>query len=135
MSEVLLSPYAQGLGLRTEGSSEDGAPVLICDPVHQVMGRPGFWHGGAIGGILEIAAYAAVRARLGNDAHLKPVGLAVQYLRGGIGDQPMYACGHIERAGRRLINVTVDAWQDDRSRLIATAQIKMLLRQPGRGAE
>ncbi|MCX7864941.1 MAG: PaaI family thioesterase [Novosphingobium sp.] len=119
-----LSPYAQSLGVLIE-RAEGGLPLMACDPGAAVLGRPGFWHGGVIGGLLEIAAYGAVCTALGIPAErLRPVTITVQFLRAA----PLVrtrALGTIERAGKRLVNVTACAWQEDRNRHVATAQLTL----------
>jgi acyl-coenzyme A thioesterase PaaI-like protein len=106
---------------------EDGLPLIACDASELVLGRPGFWHGGVIGGLLEIAALSAIRARLDvYSGPLRLVNVTVQFMRSA-GLQRAYAIGCIERAGRRVVNVTASAWQDERDRHIASAQFTVLL--------
>jgi hypothetical protein len=59
-----LPPYAELLGLSVAGD-EAGAPLLLMPFSVGVMGRPGFLHGGAIGGLLEMAAFCARARRWG----------------------------------------------------------------------
>lgn len=124
-----LPPYAALLGL---GIAElrDGVPLLQMPFGVAVLGRPGFVHGGAIGGLLEMAAFAALRTALGEaaDVEVKPVNISVDYLRGGR-EKTTYALGHVSRLGRRIANVDVSAWQDDPAAPIATARMTMLLRR------
>ena len=58
-----LPPYAQALDM-TVVDEIDGAPVISMPFADRVQGRPGFLHGGAISGLLEIAAIAAVHRAL-----------------------------------------------------------------------
>lgn len=123
-----LPPYAQGLGITTD-RIEHGVPILACDFSDRVQGRPGFLHGGAISGLMEMAAIAALQAVLlqrGDAVRLKPVNIAVEFLRGGT-PQRTYASGRVTRAGRRLAVVLAEAWQDDRDKPIATALMNILL--------
>jgi len=125
-----LPPYAQSLGMFVE-RMEGELPLIACEASELVLGRPGFWHGGVIGGLLEIAALTAIRSALGIDGkRLKPVNVTVQFMRSA-GLQRAYAIGCIERAGRRLVNVTSAAWQEDRARHIASAQMTVLLAPEG----
>ena len=123
-----LPPYALALGIGVERI--DGvAPLLTLDFSERVHGRPGFLHGGAIGGLLEMAAIAALRmalAQRGDLPRLKPVNVTVEFLRGGT-EQPTYAIGRVTRAGRRIANVSAEAWQDDPARPIASAWMNVLL--------
>ena len=123
-----LPPYARALGIALD-HSEDGAPILYFDYSERVAGRPGFLHGGAMSGLMEMAAIAALRAELerrGEAMKLKPVNVAVEFMRGGT-EQRTFACGSVTRAGRRVALVNAEAWQDDRSKPIALAQMKVLL--------
>lgn len=123
-----LPPYALSLGIGVE-RIERGAPLLTLDFAEKVHGRPGFLHGGAIGGLLEMAAIAALRMALaerGAVPRLKPVNMTVEFLRGGI-DRRTYALGRVTRAGRRIANVSAEAWQDDPARPIASAWMNVLL--------
>ena len=123
-----LPPYAQALGIALE-MSEDGTPILYFDYSERVAGRPGFLHGGALSGLMEMAAIAALRAELerrGETMKLKPVNVQVEFMRGGT-QQRTFASGSVTRAGRRVALVNAEAWQDDRSKPIALAQMKVLL--------
>jgi uncharacterized protein (TIGR00369 family) len=114
------SPYSVTLGLR-----RDGARVVM--PFKDgFMGRPGFLHGGAIAGLLENAAWVTVLAELPEGATIKPISVTVDYLRGGTHVET-YAEAEIVRLGRRIANVLVTAWQDDRAKPIATANLKMMI--------
>ena len=123
-----LPPYAQALGI-TLDHDEAGEPVLRLEFSTRSQGRPGFLHGGALSGLMEMAAFAALRAELagrGETMQLKPVNIQVEFMRGGT-EQTTYAKGTVTRAGRRVALVNAECWQDDRSKPIALAQIKVLL--------
>ena len=123
-----LPPYAAALGI---GVDPDGAaaPVLWFDYSERVSGRPGFLHGGAMSGLMEMAAFAALHAELdqrGEAMRLKPVNVAVEFMRGGT-EQRTFASGTVTRAGRRVALVNATCWQDDPAKPIALAQLKVLL--------
>lgn len=123
-----LPRYAAALGIHID-REEDGMPVLAVDFTDRMMGRPGFLHGGAMSGLMEMAAIAALRAemeRRGENMRLKPVNVQVEFMRGGT-QQVTYALGNVTRAGRRVALVNAEAWQDDRKKPIALAQMKILL--------
>ncbi|WP_370033188.1 PaaI family thioesterase [Qipengyuania mesophila] len=126
-----LTPYARSLGI-TLDSWEDGTPTLSVPFDETVEGRPDHYHGGATGGLLETAGYAALRAELARQdraAMLKPINITVQYLAAGK-SRTSYAQGRITKLGRRSANITVEAWQDDRNRPIATAVMNVLMAEP-----
>ena len=124
-----LPPYAELLGL-TVRMGDDGTPVLVMPYRDEVLGRPGFLHGGAIGGLLEMAAIAALQHALadegGRAARIKPVNVTVDYMRGGR-DKPTYGVGIVTRLGNRVANVEAIAWQDDRAKPIAAARMNYLI--------
>jgi len=119
-----LPPYAQLLRLRTE-QQDDGLRFVM--PFHEdVVGRPGFLHGGAIAGLLEFAAFTALSQEIGEDVVKKPITVTVDYMRGGTpGDTYADAC--VERLGKRMANVEAYAWQSEPGKPIAAARINFLL--------
>ena len=123
-----LPPYAEFLGLSTRRGDED--ELLFVMPFgQQVTGRPGYLHGGAIAGLLEFAAFGALYEALGADRpEVKPVNVTVQYMRGGI-NHDTYAAARVTRLGKRVANVEAHAWQLDRTKPIAAAQLNILLRR------
>lgn len=128
MNGTVLPPYAAALGIDLD-HDEDGNPVLFVDYSVRVAGRPGYLHGGAMSGLMEMAAIAALRAELdrrGEAMKLKPVNVQVEFMRGGT-EQRTFAMGKVTRAGRRVALVNAECWQDDRSKPIALAQMKVLL--------
>ena len=127
-SDNAMPRYGEALGIVID-HDEDGSPVLSVPFSDRMMGRPGFLHGGAMSGLMEMAAFAALRAELsrrGEHVRLKPVNIQVEFMRGGT-EQVTYAKGTVTRAGRRVALVNAEAWQDDRSKPIALAQMKFLL--------
>jgi len=124
---IALPPYADLLGLRRDGE-RDGMPVLAMDFGRQVLGRPGFLHGGAISGLLEMAAFAALRTALGAEeaVRIKPVNVTVDFMRAGR-ELPTHVVGHVSRLGKRIANVEAIAWQENPDVPIAAARMNMLL--------
>lgn len=119
-----LPPYADLLGVQAE--TGEGPPVLVMPFGERVLGRPGFLHGGAISGLLEMAAVAALQAQLDDGARIKPVNVTIDFMRGGR-DHPTRAQGMVTRLGSRVANVTATAWQDDPARPIASARMNYLI--------
>ena len=127
-----LPPYAALLGLRTERSA-DGELLWIMPFAEQVVGRPGFLHGGAIAGLLEFAALGTVYDQLaagGEKAALKPINVTVDFMRGGT-DHDTFAAAVITRLGNRVANVEAHAWQQDRTKPIAAARMNLMIRRNG----
>jgi uncharacterized protein (TIGR00369 family) len=125
-----IPPYARLLKLRFES---DGVVVM---PFHEdVIGRPGFLHGGAIAGLLEFAAYTKLSAQIGDDSvTMKPATVTVDYMRPGA-DRETFAAARVERLGASVANVEAVAWQEHRDQPIASARLNFLLDRPGTGAD
>jgi uncharacterized protein (TIGR00369 family) len=124
-----LPPYAELLGLRTQRSGE-GERLWIMPFREEVVGRPGFLHGGAIAGLLEFAALGAVHDALGGgDATARPVNVSVDFMRGGT-EHDTFASAVITRLGNRVANVEAHAWQQDREKPIAAARMNLVVRRP-----
>ena len=104
-------------------------------PFHDdVVGRPGFLHGGAIAGLMEFAALETLARKIADDrVRMKPVTVTVDYMRGGSEAQgETFAEAVVERLGNRIANVEAIAWQGDRSKPIAAARINFMLERPQR---
>lgn len=126
-----LTAYAKSIGIKLH-DVEDGVPVLSFEFSGDVEGRPNHLHGGATSGLLETAGYGLLReelARLGRTHRLKPINITVQFLNAGK-MRPTYAKARIVKLGRRNANLSVEAWQDDRERPIATAIMNILMAEP-----
>ena len=92
-----------------------------------VVGRPGYLHGGAIAGLLEFAAFTSLARALDDPAvAMKPITVTVDYMRGGR-DKPTFARGVVTRLGGRVANVEATAWQDDPAKPIAAARMNYLI--------
>ena len=123
-----LPPYANFLGLRTERSAADELQFVMPFGA-EVTGRPGYLHGGAIAGLLEFAAFGALYEALGAERpQVKPVNVTVQYMRGGV-NHDTFAAASVTRLGKRVATVEAHAWQRDRAKPIAAAQMNILLRR------
>lgn len=120
-----LPPYAELLGLTTE--ERDGERLWVMPFREEVVGRPGFLHGGAIAGLLEFAALGAVYDALEPGAKVKPINVSVDFLRGGA-DHDTWAAAVVTRLGKRVANVEAHAWQQDRARPIAAARMNLMVR-------
>jgi uncharacterized protein (TIGR00369 family) len=125
-------PYARLLRLRFDDSADEPRIVM---PFHDdVVGRPGYLHGGAIAGLLEFAAFTTLSRAIDDPAvRMKPITVTVDYMRGG-SEGDTFASAIVERLGRSIANVEAFAWQSERSKRIASARLNFLLdRHPGEG--
>jgi uncharacterized protein (TIGR00369 family) len=119
-------PYARFLGL---GGTVVGdelittmtfAPTLIGNPALPAL------HGGTLGALLESAAIFQLLWSAETVVLPKTITITVDYLRSAAAVDT-FARGVIVRHGRRVANVSVEAWQDDRSRPVATAHAHFLV--------
>ena len=125
---MTLPPYAHTLSISVEDGA-DGERLYRMPFGDTVLGRPGYLHGGAISGLLELAAIGtAIRAIDDEAATVKPINMTVSFMRGGT-DRDTYASATVTRLGNRVVNVEAHAWQDDPARPIASAQLNLLVRR------
>src|SRR3954471_19651051 len=119
------SPFARWLGIRDH---EDGTLVMPFSP--RIIGNPILpaIHGGITGAFLETTAIVGVARELGAAATPKPIGLTVNYLRSGRA-LDSYASVSIVKQGLRIVAFEAQAWQDDRSKPIASAFGHFMLRR------
>lgn len=123
-----IPPYAKLLGLRFGDS--DGPPQVTMPFHDDVIGRPGYLHGGAIAGLLEFAAFSSLSNALDDESVvMKPITVTVDYMRPGL-ERETYATATIERLGATIANVEAFAWQDQRDEPIASARLNFLLERP-----
>ncbi|HTK34799.1 MAG TPA: PaaI family thioesterase [Caulobacteraceae bacterium] len=112
-------PYARFLGVSAELHGDEMTAILpfsdhlIGDPTLPAL------HGGVLGAFMEMTALAQLSVSQGLIRQPRPIDVTVQYLRSGK-PQPVYARAQLKRAGRRIANVYVEAWQDTRAAPIAS---------------
>nr|WP_295670111.1 PaaI family thioesterase [Sphingomonas sp.] len=123
----MLPPYAETLGLSIDPDDTEGC-TLIMPYADGVLGRPGFLHGGAISGLMEMAAIVALQRALADEGggRIKPINVTVDFMRGGR-DKLTYSKGMVTRLGKRVANVEATAWQDDPAKPIAAARMNYLV--------
>ena len=127
-----IPPYAKLLKLDFRDDSA-GSPSVVMPYHADVVGRPGFLHGGAIAGLLEFAAYSGLAREIGDDkVVVKPVTVTVDYMRPGV-ERDTFAMAIIERLGLSMANVDAFAWQEYRDQPIASARLNFLLERPSEG--
>ena len=127
---MTLPPYAKLLDLRIEEGNQ--GPVTVMPFGDDVIGRPGYLHGGAIAGLLEFTAFTTLRRKIDDDGvTMKPITVTVDYMRGGR-DADTFATATVERLGARIANVEAFAWQQDRATPIASGRLNFLLERPKR---
>lgn len=128
-------PYAAFLGMRCE--AEDDTDLLFCLPARaENIGNPTLpaLHGGAIGGFMEHAAIIHLLATMGQPRMPKTIDLSIDYLRAGHYRDCWASCT-VTRQGRRVANVMISCWQEDRAAPIAQARAHFLLADPDAALE
>ena len=127
MSGILTAiPYARFLGV--EEARRDGVLELVLPFRDEIVGnvRLPAVHGGVLGAFLELTALLRLIDESGTDRVPKPITFSVDYLRSA-GPSTTRARAEIFKLGRRIANVHVIAWQDDRARPVAAGNGKFLL--------
>ncbi len=123
---VEMIPYFRFLGISAELSSgELVGKMAYSDPLIGNASRQAL-HGGTIGALLESTAILQTLWE-SETIHLpKIVTITIDFLRSG---RPVdtFAHGLIAKKGRRVVNVSVEAWQEDRKRPIARANAIFLV--------
>lgn len=129
MSDLLdRLPYARFLCLTT---ATVGDALTVTMPfADRLIGNPMLpaLHGGSTAALLELTAVAQV-AKLYPSLHLpKPINVTVAYLRSGR-PRDVFGRARINKAGRRVVHVLAEAWQDDPDQPIATLSAHFLLEE------
>ena len=127
LTEVI--PYARFMGISLEQSTgELLGKMAYKDDLIGNRSLPAL-HGGSLGALLESTAIFQILWETDVQALPKIVTITVDYLRSA---KPVdtYARGVITKHGRRVVNVAVTAWQADRSKPVATANVHFLV-NPG----
>lgn len=131
-------PYIRFLGVSFDRRGDELTAVLTYDP--KLIGNPLIQalHGGVTASFLEVTAIMELSfnmlwddvesGRVAADSLSpkslprlpKTIDFTVDYLRSGL-PRDAYARARVNRQGRRYASVHVEAWQDNRQRLIAQA--------------
>ena len=83
-------------------------------------------HGGTLGAMLEMAAIFHLLWETDAQTVPKIVNITVDYLRSA-GPRDVIASAKVTKQGRRMVNVFAEAWQDDRSKPVASASAHFLM--------
>lgn len=121
-----LVPYSKFLGLSAR--LDGGELITTMKYADHLIGNPTLpaLHGGTLGALLESAAIFELLWRAETVVLPKTITLTVDYLRSG-GPKDTHARSTVTRHGRRVANVRVEAWQDDRTAPVATAHAIFLV--------
>ena len=119
-------PYARHLKLRIDSKGDELTTVL---PYNEALignvSLPAI-HGGVIGSLLELTAVMQLLRATELERLPKTIDLSVDYLRSAR-PQDLYGRAHVTRQGRRVANVRVELWQQERGKPVAVAHGHFLL--------
>lgn len=118
-------PYAAFIG--AQAKLDDQRLLYWLDKRGSNIGNPSLpaIHGGVIGGFLELAAAIEIIYSTNVTDMPKVVDFSLDYLRPGR-YKTIYASCKVMREGKKLVNVSATAWQDDEQTPIATARCHFL---------
>ena len=126
---IELIPYARWLGLCAE--ERDGELIVSMRYGEHLVGNAALpaLHGGTLGALLESAAIFELIWRSETLVLPKTITITVDYLRSAR-TVDTHARGIVTRHGRRVANVRVEAWQEDRAVPVASAHAIFLVMPP-----
>ncbi len=111
-------PYAKFLGVEVVFNGDEMTAVLAFSD--HLIGNPVLpaIHGGVLGAFMEITAIAQLSVLQPMQRLPRTIDISIEYLRSG---RPLttYARATVKKVGRRVANVHVEAWQEQRDAPIA----------------
>jgi uncharacterized protein (TIGR00369 family) len=127
LSAVLGSiPYARFIGMRAELAGDEMTAILPFSDI--IVGNPLLpaIHGGVLGAFMEMTALAQLSVAEPLKRQPRTIDISIEYLRSG---RPLttFARAKINKVGRRIANVHVEAWQEQRAAPIAALRGHFLL--------
>lgn len=127
LNAVLASiPYARFIGVRAELAGDEMTAVLPFSDT--IVGNPVLpaIHGGVLGAFMEMTALAQLSIAEPLKRQPRTIDVSIEYLRSG---RPLttFARARINKVGRRIANVHVEAWQEQRAAPIAALRGHFLL--------
>lgn len=128
MSAFLDTPYVRHMGITF---ARDAEGVLGTLPFRRdLLGNTAIpaLHGGAIAAFLELTGLAHLTADQAGPPSV--LGVTIEYLRPGL-SRTCYARAHVIKAGKRVANLHVEAWQDDPAKPIAALRGLFLFPETG----
>jgi uncharacterized protein (TIGR00369 family) len=119
-------PYAKFIGMRAELAGDEMTAILPFSD--HIVGNPMLpaIHGGVLGAFMEMTALAQLSVAEPLKRQPRTIDVSIEYLRTG---RPLttFARAHIKKVGRRIANVHVEAWQEQRVAPIAALRGHFLL--------
>ncbi|MCJ8302823.1 PaaI family thioesterase [Shewanella sp.] len=119
-------PYTNFIGMNVERFGDE--LVFRLPAKDENIGNPTLpaIHGGVIAGFMEMSAIVQLMVFMHTSRVPKVVDFSIDYLRAGYHKDTFAEC-KITRQGRRVANVSINCWQTNRKKLIATARAHFLI--------
>ena len=121
---IALVPYAEFLSIRFEECEADNNRLVFTLPFDpSLIGNPILpaLHGGAVAGFMENAAIIHLMWTMSSRALPKNINFTIDYIASAKPQDTFASCLVIKQ-GKRIANVQIEAWQDNRTRPIAIAR-------------
>jgi uncharacterized protein (TIGR00369 family) len=120
------TPYVRFLGMQAELAGDEMTAILPFED--KLIGNVKWQalHGGVLGAFMELTALAQLAVSEDMPRLAKPVDVTIEYLKAGR-PRITYARADLRKVGRRIANVHVEAWQDQRDAPVAALRGHFLL--------
>lgn len=121
-------PYATFLGIERLPEQDTDKYVFKMPAKKALVGNPTLpaIHGGALGGFMETSAMLHLMIKMEERSMPKVVDFSLDFIRTGKMLDTFVRC-KIIRFGRKLVNLSVEAWQENENTPIAKARLQVLI--------
>jgi len=122
-------PYLRFLGMEAELAEGQVTGVLPFKP--SLVGNASLQalHGGVLGALMEMTALLQLGLNEAARRQPRTIDVTVEYLRSARA-HTTYARADVRKVGRRIANVHVEAWQEDRASPVAALRGHFMLSEP-----
>jgi uncharacterized protein (TIGR00369 family) len=119
-------PYVRFLGMRAELAGDEMTAILPYSP--HLVGNAAIpaLHGGVLGAFMEMTALIQLSIDQQGRRLPKTIDVTVEYLRPGRA-MTTFARAEVRKVGRRIANVHVEAWQEERAAPVTALRGHFLL--------
>ena len=119
-------PYVRFLGMTAELAGDEMTAILPFSP--HLVGNTQLpaLHGGVLGAFMEMTALAQLSVAQPSARVHKTIDITIEYLRPGRA-LTSYARADVRKLGRRVANVHVEAWQEERASPVAALRGHFML--------
>lgn len=123
-------PYAQHLGACLHQGNDGPGLVLRLPFQPRLVGNTELkaFHGGVVGGFMQITALTTTCAELGEERPPRLIDFSIDFLSSA-GPYDLYARCEFQRVGRRVAAVGIRCWQKDEGAPVAVARAHLYVAQ------